>query len=80
MKVINKSARLITINFDHKSYDLMPAGDAVEIPSEAKSKCKFLGHLIEDGSVDVLAEEKPKRRTKTKEATETADAETTDSE
>ena len=78
MKVINKSARLITINFDHKSYDLMPAGDAVEIPSEAKSKCKFLGHLIEDGSVSVLAEEKPKRKTRA--ATETKDVETTDSE
>jgi hypothetical protein len=58
MKVINNSARLITINYDHESYPLMPAGKAVEIPDEAREKCKFLSLLIKDGSVTVTEDSK----------------------
>ena len=54
MQIINSCARLITINFDGKKYPLMPAGNAVEIPDEARKESKFLQALLKDGSVRVV--------------------------
>jgi hypothetical protein len=56
MYVQNKSARLITFVWKSKKYKLMPAGDAVEVPEEAKAS-KFLRALEKEGSVTVRASE-----------------------
>lgn len=63
MFIKNNSARLITITFEAEEYKLMPAGDAVEIPSAAKKECKFLNILLDDGSV---VEERKSRAAKPK--------------
>ncbi len=53
MLVKNESARLIVITHDCEEYKLMPAGEAVEMPNAAKKECKFLGLLVDDGSVSI---------------------------
>ena len=57
MRLINKSARLITITHGGKKYKLMPAGKSVEFPAEEAKKCKFLQILAKQGDVEIVAYE-----------------------
>jgi len=54
MLLINKSARLITINHEGEKYRLIPAGKPVAFPSDKAEGCKFLQILVKDGNVDIL--------------------------
>jgi hypothetical protein len=57
MYIINHARRLITLNFDGKSYPLMPAGDAVEVPDDLVKKSDFAKSLIKDRSIAIHSEE-----------------------
>ena len=54
MNVINDCARLITINFKGEKYRLLPAGQPVEMPDEAKKDSEFFKSMVADGSVKIL--------------------------
>ena len=54
MHLKNKAARLITFSWNKEKYRLLPAGDSVPVPDEAK-KSAFLKSLIEDGSVEIVS-------------------------
>lgn len=66
MLLINKAARCIDLRGkgDEKTYRLLPAGPAVEVPA-AICKRKFVQNLIELGDIDVLegsaSKSKPKK-------------------
>ena len=52
MLVRNLAARLITLDWKGKKYPLMPAGNAVPVPNDAKDS-KFLQALEKDRSVEI---------------------------
>jgi len=54
MEVINNAARLITYSFKKEKYKLMPAGDPVEIPDEAKDESPYLKTLLANGTLAIV--------------------------